>query len=107
MPTMHLNLETLTDARVIDEAWPVLQKQYEDKAVRRIGIQRSRWGSDPFACGATSHSPPRVSEADLRVLGEPVASRLFFVGDSTVDGFYGFVLGAYASDLREAKRILR
>jgi monoamine oxidase len=100
------HLETLTDAQVIDEVWPVLQKQYKDKAVRPIAIQRSRWGSDPFARGSTAHFPPGASEADLRILGEPVANRLFFAGDSTVDQFNGFVLGAYQSGLREAQRIL-
>jgi monoamine oxidase len=100
------HLECLTDAQVIDEAWPVLRDQYRDKAIRPIAIQRSRWGSDCFARGATAHIPAGASPADLRLLGEPVAGRLFFAGDSTTDEFTGFVLAAYTTGLRAAECIL-
>jgi monoamine oxidase len=104
--TYASHLEGLTDAQVIDEVWPVLKNQYKDKAVRPISLQRSHWGSDPFAHGATAHIPTGASPADLRLLGEPVANRLFFAGDSTTDEFTGFVLAAYQTGLRAASRIL-
>ena len=88
----------MSDAEVIDAAFEVLQKQYPGLAQRPIAIQRSHWGRDPFARGATPHIPSGATANDLRLMGEPVGGRrgpLFFAGDATIDVFFGFVLGAH------------
>lgn len=99
-------LEHMSDAQVLDAAYTALRNQYKDKALRPIAIQRSHWATDRFARGVIPNKPPGATDADFRALGAPVANRLFFAGDSTTDLFFGFVLGAYQTGIREATRIL-
>lgn len=99
-------LEQMSDAQVMDAAYAALKNQYGDKALRPIAMQRSHWATDRFARGVIPNKPPGATDLDFRRVGAPVAKRLFFAGDSTTDLFFGFVLGAFQTGIREATRIL-
>ncbi|SDR71300.1 flavin monoamine oxidase family protein [Microterricola viridarii] len=67
-----------------------------------IRLQRSNWGTDPFARGAFSY--PRVDSTDeLRVqLRRSLDDRLFFAGEATASDSPGTVQGAQGSGVRAA-----
>ncbi len=50
--------------------------------------------------------PPGSSNADLDLLGTPVAGRLLFAGEHTQSARLGYADGAMTSGIREAKRLL-
>jgi monoamine oxidase len=64
------------------------------------------WASDPYAAGAYTHVPPGASNADLDLLGTPVAGRILFAGEHTQSARVGYADGAMTSGIREAKRLL-
>ena len=60
-------------------------------------------------CQATEYpewAPPGASNADLDLLGTPVAGRLLFAGEHTQSARLGYADGAMTSGIREAKRLL-
>ncbi|MFZ1114790.1 MAG: NAD(P)/FAD-dependent oxidoreductase [Propionibacteriaceae bacterium] len=64
------------------------------------------WAADPYAAGAYTHVPPGSANADLDLLGTPVAGRLLFAGEHTQSARLGYADGAMTSGIREAKRLL-
>ncbi len=48
-----------------------------------VAITVTGWADDPYAAGAYAHVPPGASNADLDLLGTPVAGRLLFAGEHT------------------------
>lgn len=64
------------------------------------------WADDPYSAGAYTHVPPGSSNADLDLLGTPVAGRLLFAGEHTQSARLGYADGAMTSGIREAKRLL-
>ena len=50
--------------------------------------------------------PPGCSNADLDLLGAPVAGRILFAGEHTHSARVGYADGAMTSGIREAKRLL-
>jgi polyamine oxidase len=50
--------------------------------------------------------PPGSANADLDLLGTPVAGRLLFAGEHTQSARLGYADGAMTSGIREAKRLL-
>ncbi len=64
------------------------------------------WADDPYAAGAYTHVPPDASNADVDLLGTPVAGRLLFAGEHTQSARLGYADGAMTSGVREAKRLL-
>lgn len=67
-----------------------------------LRLQRSNWGTDPFARGAFSY--PRVDNTeDQRVqLRRSIDDRLYFAGEATSSDAPGTVQGAQASGVRAA-----
>ena len=63
-------------------------------------------GGRPLHRGAYTHVPPGSSNADLDLLGTPVAGRLLFAGEHTHSARVGYADGAMTSGIREAKRLL-
>ena len=64
------------------------------------------WADDPYAAGAYTHVTPGTSNADLDLLGTPVAGRILFAGEHTQSARVGYADGAMTSGIREAKRLL-
>ena len=71
-----------------------------------VAVAVTRWADDPYAAGAYTHVPPGSSNADLDLLGAPVAGRLLFAGEHTQSARLGYADGAMTSGIREAKRLL-
>jgi monoamine oxidase len=97
-------LEAMSDTEVMDVAMQVLRKQYGRSIPEPLGIQQSRWGSDPFTHGTVAHVPPGASGADFALMGMPVGP-LGFAGDSTTADFPTLAFGAYLTGVKEAQRI--
>ena len=72
-----------------------------------IGTTITRWGRDPFACGAYSYVPVGVCSSEMDVLAAPLNNRLFFAGEATHRMYPNTVHGAWLSGIREAERISR
>jgi len=71
-----------------------------------LGCYTHNWMKDPFACGAYSYTPVRMSDMPRR-LAAPVAETLFFAGEATdSEGEQGTVHGALASGERVAAEVL-
>ena len=66
----------------------------------------SRWASEEFTRGSYSYLPVGSSPADYDTIAEPVAGKLFFAGEATIQ-YYATVHGAFLSGLREAERIAK
>ena len=64
------------------------------------------WADDPYAGGSYTHVTPGSSNADLDLLGTPVAGRILFAGEHTQSARLGYADGAMTSGIREAKRLL-
>jgi len=71
-----------------------------------VEVAVTAWADDPFAAGAYTHVPVGSTNADLDLLGEPVAGRLLFAGEHTQAARVGYADGAMSSGIREAKRLL-
>jgi monoamine oxidase len=71
-----------------------------------VAMTVTGWADDPYAAGAYTHVPPGSSNADLDLLGTPVAGRLLFAGEQTHSRRVGYADGAMTSGIREAKRLL-
>ncbi len=73
---------------------------------RTDGVRGDGWSEDPYTAGAYTHVTPGASNADLDLLGTPVAGRLLFAGEHTQSARVGYADGAMTSGIREAKRLL-
>ena len=71
-----------------------------------VAVAVTGWADDPYAAGAYTHVPPGSTNADLDLLGTPVAGRLLFAGEHTQSARLGYADGAMTSGIREAKRLL-
>jgi monoamine oxidase len=71
-----------------------------------VAVEITDWADDPCACGSYAHVPPGSSNADLDLLGTPVAGRILFAGEHTQGARVGYADGAMISGIREAKRLL-
>ena len=71
-----------------------------------VAVAVTRWADDPYAAGAYTHVPPGSTNADVDVLGTPIAGRLLFAGEHTQSARLGYADGAMTSGIREAKRLL-
>ncbi|MFO0598087.1 MAG: NAD(P)/FAD-dependent oxidoreductase [Myxococcaceae bacterium] len=67
---------------------------------------RTRWADDPFTRGAYSWVPAGQSLSTLDALATPVG-RVLFAGEHTSRARHATVDGAFASGIREAKRLLQ
>lgn len=71
-----------------------------------VEVIRSGWTRDPFSRGAYTFVPPGSSRDDLDELGRPVGGRVLFAGEATASARVGYVDGAFATAIREVKRLL-
>ncbi len=98
-------LEASTDAAV---SWVtgMLSAALGAPCPEPVAVAVTGWADDPYAAGSYTHVPPGSSNADLDLLGVPVAGRLLFAGEHTQSARVGYVDGAMTSGIREAKRLL-
>ena len=96
------------------EAQGGLEAAAREELVRLYGaalgrrIRRSTataWAGDPWARGSYSAARPGCADR-RRILGQPVADRVFFAGDACTTDTFGAIHGAGASGAAAARRIL-
>ena len=71
-----------------------------------VAVAVTGWADDPYARGAYTHVTPGSANADLDLLGTPLAGRVLFAGEHTQSARVGYADGAMTSGIREAKRLL-
>lgn len=98
--------EEASDGALAFRAMKALRGMFGTRIPEPEAVVATRWGSDPFACGATSYLRVGARVDDPAILGEPVVDRLFFAGEATVRRFRNTTLGAYHSGIREARRVV-
>lgn len=103
--TFARHLERKSDAQIIAEMMLVLRRCYPE-APDPVATKVTRWGRDPFACGAYCYVPVSVSYDEFDRLAAPLEGRLFFAGEATHREYPTTLHGAYLSGLRDADRIL-
>lgn len=91
---------------MIDQALQILKDLFPDKYQEPIAVRTSNWQNDPFAYGSYSTPSVTTRAVDYDELAQPVDGRLLFAGEATYRPRAGYVEGAAASGLREARRIL-
>lgn len=69
-------------------------------------VHVTSWTDDRHTRGAYTHVPVGATNADLDLLGTPVAGRVGFAGEHTSSARMGYADGAMSSGIREAKRLL-
>lgn len=73
-------------------------------------VIRHRWTADPYSLGTWSYPSLTTEDSDFDTMGRPLPAesdpRLLFAGEATHGQFWGQMLGARLSGLREAQRVL-
>ncbi|NYI08137.1 flavin monoamine oxidase family protein [Allostreptomyces psammosilenae] len=97
-------IERHTDREIAAAATAVLRKCFGPRVPEPIGIQNSRWETDPYAFGSYSYTPAGAGPADREALARPVGGRLFFAGEATHTTCHQTVHGAVLSGRRAAEQ---
>lgn len=95
----------LDNAAAIDMAILALSNAFGENIVDPVGFYRTEWLKSSLTVGAYTHLPPSISIQEIQNLCEP-EGRLLFAGEATSMDRFGYVDGAYASGLREARRLI-
>ncbi|NWF63259.1 MAG: FAD-dependent oxidoreductase [Chloroflexi bacterium] len=98
-------LEELSDDNIVAGAMQTLRVMFGGGIPEPEGVLITRWGKDPFALGAYSHTPPFASGEDRGALAQPLGNVLFFAGEATSREYPGTVHGAYLSGVRAAEEL--
>jgi monoamine oxidase len=87
------------------QATAILQQLYP--AAYRPPAQRfvTRWGRDPYTCGAYSYCAVGCQEGDHAAIAAP-EGLLYFAGEHCSGKRFGSMDGAYLSGLDAAKKLL-
>ena len=91
---------------LIKQATDILGTMFPKGYRKPTAVHVTNWQKDPFALGSYSAVIPTTSAEDYTHLAEPIAGRLLFAREATYRERAGYVEGAMASGLREARRIL-
>jgi monoamine oxidase len=70
-----------------------------------IAVTVTRWNQDPFAQGSYSTFGVTTQLGDRALLAAPVANKVLFAGEATMEIIFAQVTGAFASGIREADRL--
>lgn len=101
-----LELEALSEAQLIADVMPALQKIFGASATVPRRAILTRWNSDPYAGGAYSFQAVGCTTDDHLQLAQPASSSLLFAGEHTHELYRATVHGAYLTGQREADRII-
>ncbi len=102
--------EKWSDEKIVNAALDRLRICYGDKLVPNpIAYHITRWASDPFARQSYTYFAVGSSEHDTAAFAVPVGAhkQLGFAGEHTTANDMGTIHGAWATGVREAKRIAR
>lgn len=99
-------LEAKSDAETVASAMKVLRRLFGTSIKDPIGVQITRWASDPYARGSYSFNQVGVHPRIRDDLAKSLSGRLHFAGEATNRSYFGTVHGAYLSGQQAAARIL-
>jgi monoamine oxidase len=102
-----LQIESLSDAAIIDAAMQTLRTIYGDAIPDPTDARITRWGQDPFARGSYSSLAPGGTPDTYIALGEIVSGVLAFAGEATHPTHPATVHGALMSGWRAADDLMR
>lgn len=91
----------------IDRACEILKTMFPSEYRPPVFAHVTDWRHDDFSLGSYSNPGLRTLPAHFEYLAEPLAGRLLFAGEATSRQHFGYVHGAIATGIREARRILR
>lgn len=100
------DVESLDDAETVADAMHCLRRMFGDELPDPSAYFITRWGQDPFACGAYSFLKPGARSKQRRALARPLSGTLYFAGEATDRRYPATTQGAYRSGLRAAKALL-
>ena len=100
-------IEGWSRSAVRDWTMDLLRDTFGAATPEPVRVERTAWGSDPFARGSYSYIAVGSTPEDLDILAEPVGQHLFFAGEATTRQHWATAQSAYVSGLREAARIAR
>jgi len=100
-------LEKLSDAQIQSQVMQTLRTIYGNEIPEPKRMVVTRWSQNPYSYGAYSYPTVGMNEDDFDQMAEPVANRLLFAGEHTINKYRSTVHGAYLTGIREAERILR
>ena len=95
-------LEGWSDQKLVASAMAQLRQLHGAAIPDPIGVQITRWRSDPFSFGAYSYPALGSTPSMREELARPIAGRLFFAGEATSSDHFGTTHGAYLSGLKAA-----
>ena len=99
-------LMTENPTRAVERAQAVLVEMFPDSYRPPSDTHITNWRHDPFSLGIYSMVGFDTQAVHFDMLAEPVDGRLLFAGEATNWRHFGYVHGAMASGIREARRIL-
>jgi monoamine oxidase len=100
-------LEERGSAAAIEHGLEVLEKLYGSEVRAQVkAATTTAWGSDPHTEGSYSAAKPGQQHM-RRVLGEPVADRIYFAGEACHEEWAEHMAGAYLSGREAAQAIAR
>ncbi|MDJ0877144.1 MAG: NAD(P)/FAD-dependent oxidoreductase [Halieaceae bacterium] len=101
------DVEALDDEDTLRDAMGSLRRIFGGELPDPTGHLITRWGQDPYACGAYSFLKVGARSKMRRQLAEPINERLFFAGEACDRRYPATTQGAYRSGLRAAKSLLK
>ncbi len=100
-----VELETLSDAAVVDSAMARLRSIYGNGIPVPVGHLITRWRQDAFTLGSYSFNALGVQSDTRQALAQCIQCKLTFAGEATNPDYWGTVHGAYLSGLRAARQL--
>lgn len=97
--------ELRPDAEVVADLMGCLRRMYGDNIPEPVGYQITHWHSDPFSLGSYSYMPVGAKQSFRKVIGAPIANKVFFAGEATSQFFPATVHGAFLTGVRAAYEI--
>ena len=105
--TLARRIESWNDDEIREWCRTSLREVFGVEPPEPVSVETTRWSLDPFSLGAYSFVGVGSTPADIDMLAEPLAGRVFFAGEATYRHHWAAAHGAYASGLREVARLTR
>jgi monoamine oxidase len=99
-------LHAANPRKTLERIQEILGRMFPRTVQEPRAMTVTRWRTDPYSLGAYSTPGLRTRPADFDSLAEPVDGRVLFAGEATSREYFGYVHGALASGIREARRLL-
>ncbi len=99
-------VEAMDDRETVEDALHCLHAIFGSDMPAPTAHLVTRWGQDPFSCGAYSFLQAGATSKMRRALARPLLDRLFFAGEATDRRYPATTQGAYRAGRKAAKAVL-